>query len=653
MKNLWDETAAAECSSALDECVYGSRLLGGDSDLVLHGGGNTSVKAPWFDVTGRGIEALYVKGSGWNLASIEPQGFTPLPLSRLIELASLDELSDPDMVASLAAAKLDANAPQPSIETLLHAGLPHRAVQHSHADSIISLTNLADGERRIRGIYGDRVIVVPYVKPGFDLAKAVARLWETEAHSATVGMVLLGHGLFTFGDTTSEAYRRHHELIAMADAELGPESEKPKAHQSAVAPLRVSEVRADISRHAGRPMIVRRDSSSAALTFANRADLAEAAGQGPLTPDHVIHTKPLPSIGSDIDAYVRQYTEYFEAHRHRSPSELTMLDPAPRVVLDPELGMLTAGVDAKRAGVVADIYRHTMTVIGRAQDRFGGWVALPIGDLFDVEYWDLEQAKLRRAGEPPEFAGRVALITGAASGIGRACASEMLARGAAVVGLDLADTVPEAFDSPAWLGLTADITDRQAIDRAIEAAVDTFGGIDMLVLSAGIFGKSRPIAELDGDEWSRVMAVNLDANAAIMSAIHPYLALAPGGGSVVVIASKNVSAPGPGAAAYSASKAALTQLARVAALEWAPDGIRVNCVHPDAVFDTGLWTEELLKQRADHYRMSVSDYKRRNLLSVEVTSITVGRVVADLCGPDFAATTGAQIPVDGGNERVI
>jgi len=213
--------------------------------------------------------------------------------------------------------------------------------------------------------------------------------------------------------------------------------------------------------------------------------------------------------------------------------------------------------------------------------------------------------------------------------------------------------VPAAFDSPAWLGLTADITDQQTVGRAIEAAVDSFGGIDMLVLSAGMFGESRPIAELDGNEWSRVMAVNVDANAAIMSAVHPYLSLAPGGGSVAVIASKNVPAPGPGAAAYSASKAALTQLARVAALEWAADNIRVNCVHPDAVFDTGLWTNELLQQRADHYAMSVTDYKRRNLLSVEVTSATVGRVVADLCGPDFGATTGAQIPVDGGNERVI
>ncbi len=653
MKNLWSDSDAASCRSPLDECVYGSRLLGGDPDLVLHGGGNTSVKAPWVDVTGREVDALYVKGSGWDLATIEPQGFTPLPLDRLIELASLDELSDPDMVASLAAAKLDAAAPQPSIETLLHAGLPHRAVQHSHADAIISLTNLTDGERRIRSLYGDRVIVVPYVKPGFDLAKAVARLWESDSCSSTIGMVLLGHGLFTFGDTTGEAYLSHHQLILMAEDQLGPDAEASDQHHPAVAPLDISRLRADISRQAGRPMIVRRDSSAAALAFANRPDVVEASQRGPLTPDHVIHTKPVPLVGRDVDGYAERYGEYFLAQSAGSASDLTMLDPSPRVVIDPELGMLTAGIDAKRAAAVSDIYRHTMKVISRAQDRFGGWVALPISDLFDVEYWDLEQAKLRRAGEPPEFAGRVALVTGAASGIGRGCAAELLDRGAAVVGLDLAPNVAEAFDSPAWLGITADITDSSAVDTAIAAATDAFGGIDIAVLSAGVFGRSQPIAELDPGEWSKVISVNLDANAGIMSALHPHLALAPGGGNVVVVASKNVAAPGPGAAAYSASKAALTQLARVAALEWASDDIRVNCVHPDAVFDTGLWTDELLAQRAEHYDLSVDDYKRRNLLSTEVTSATVGRLVAELCGPTFAATTGAQIPVDGGNERVI
>jgi len=660
VRNLWDDNAAEACLTALDECVYGSRLLGGDPDLVLHGGGNTSVKAPWVDVTGREIPALYVKGSGWDLATIEPQGFTPLPVARLLELADLDELSDPDMVAALAAAKLDPSAPQPSIETLLHARLPHRAVQHSHADAIISLTNLADGERRIRDLYGDCLIVVPYVMPGFDLAKAVSDLWERESHGGTIGMVLLNHGLFTFGDTTRQAYGRHHELMAMAQEALAiPTAEAPRSNGAAdaplVSPVDVARIRHDISRHAGRPMIVMRDSSEEVRRFVARDDLATATQQGPLTPDHVIHTKPWPSVGRNIDAFADRYTRYFETNSHRvdGHDDIRMLDPAPRVVLDPELGMLSAGSDVKRARIVADIYRHSMRVIARSQDQLGGYLALPEGDLFDVEYWDLEQAKLRRSGPPPEMAGRVALVTGAASGIGRGCAAELLARGAAVAGIDLADTTADTFDSPAWLGIAADVTDARAVDRAITSTIEQFGGIDIVVLSAGVFGRSQSVADLDMEEWAKVMTVNLDANASIMSKVHPYLVLAPGGGSVAVIASKNVPAPGPGAAAYSSSKAALTQLARVAALEWASDGIRVNCVHPDAVFDTGLWTDDTLTQRADHYGLTVDEYKRRNLLSTEVTSATVGRLVAELCGETFCATTGAQIPVDGGNERVI
>ncbi len=658
MKNLWDAQVAAECHTALDECVYGSRLLGGDPSLVMHGGGNTSVKAPFIDVTGRTIDALYVKGSGWNLATIEPRGFTPLPLDRLLDLAQLDELSDPQMVSALAAAKLDPSAPQPSVETLLHARIPHRAIQHSHADAIVSLTNLNDGERRVRELYGDRLIVVPYVMPGFDLAKTVGELWATESHDHTVGMILLNHGLFTFADTTSEAYRLHHEMVTLAEASLGIDNESPMDQPTPLIdrhvadPIGIAEIRSDISRVAGRPMIVTQELSPDVRAFTGRDDLEAATQQGPLTPDHVLLTKPWPMLGRNVDQFASRYRGYFEANRGEDES-LDMLDPAPRVVLDDDLGMLTAGAGVAQALAVADIYRHSIRVISRAQDRFGGYVGLSPQNLFNVEYWDLEQAKLRRSGLPPEMSGRVAMVTGAASGIGRGCANELLDRGAAVVGLDISGDVAATFDSPAWLGITADITDPEAVTNSISEAVSRFGGIDMAVLSAGVFGRSQTISELDPSEWSRVMAVNLDSNAAMLSALHPYLALAPGGGSVVVIASKNVPAPGPGAGAYSASKAALTQLARVAALEWAPEGIRVNCVHPDAVFDTGLWTEETLAARAANYGLSIHEYKRRNLLSVEITSATVARLVAEMCGPTFAATTGAQIPVDGGNERVI
>jgi NAD(P)-dependent dehydrogenase (short-subunit alcohol dehydrogenase family) len=314
--------------------------------------------------------------------------------------------------------------------------------------------------------------------------------------------------------------------------------------------------------------------------------------------------------------------------------------------------MATVGRTAKDAAIVADIYRHTIEIILRAT-ALEAYQALPAQDLFEVEYWELEQAKLRKQGNPPPFAGEVALVTGAASGIGRACVEAFLARGAAVVGLDIDPAITQLPARPDFQGLQCDVTDGAALEAALEVAVRAFGGLDMLVLNAGIFPASRRIADLSSAEWQRTMRVNLDANLVLLREAHPLLKLAPRGGRVAVIGSKNVPAPGPGAAAYSASKAALNQLARVAALEWGADGIRVNTLHPNAVFDTGIWTEEVLRARAENYGLSVEEYKRNNVLGVEVTSRDVAELAAEVCGPRFARVTGAQIPVDGGNERVI
>jgi NAD(P)-dependent dehydrogenase (short-subunit alcohol dehydrogenase family) len=291
-------------------------------------------------------------------------------------------------------------------------------------------------------------------------------------------------------------------------------------------------------------------------------------------------------------------------------------------------------------------------VILRAE-ALGGYRALSEEELFEFEYWDLEQAKLRRAGAAPMFAGEIACVTGAASGIGKACVDALLKRGAAVVGLDIDSQVTSGKQRPDYLGLQCDATSEKAIGAALESAVRNFGGLDMLILNAGVFPAGTPIESLDGTEWRRVFSVNLDANLTLLRESYPLLKLAPRGGRVVVIGSKNVAAPGPGVAAYSASKAALTQLARVAALEWGVAGIRVNTIHPNAVFDTGIWTEDILKARAASYGISVEEYKRNNVLGTEVRSSDVGELAAELCGPVFAKITGAQIPVDGGNERVI
>jgi rhamnose utilization protein RhaD (predicted bifunctional aldolase and dehydrogenase)/NAD(P)-dependent dehydrogenase (short-subunit alcohol dehydrogenase family) len=646
MQNRWIDPSVG--SSPIEQCVYGSRLLGSDSSLVLHGGGNTSVKEPYVDITGIKIDALYVKGSGWDLSTIEAAGFAPLRMSRLLELLELEAISDQDMMRELSAARLDPGAPQPSVESLLHAFLPHAAVQHSHADVIVNLTNVNNGEARVREALGDEVVVVPYVMPGFDLARLVRRAWPT--NSPATGMVLMNHGLFTFGDTTRQAYDRHVELITRAEQYLGPPSAASVRPLPPSNPVELAEFRRKISEVASAPMIVRRHSDPDVARFVARPDLTSLANRGPLTPDHVIRTKRVPLIGRDVDQFVREYTEYFEANRRRTGRELQMLDPAPRVVLDPEWGMLTAGRNLAEAEIAADIYHHTIPVLERAEDQLGGYQALSPEDLFDCEYWDLEQAKLKRSGPAPEFVGMVALVTGTASGIGRACAIELLGRGAVVVGFDIADpTIKE----PGCLELQLDVTNHRDQHAAIAQAIDDFGGIDIAVVGAGVFGETQSVADLDLDSWDRVMAVNVRAVGALLRDLEPFLRRSPVGGRVAVVASRNATAPGKGAAAYSASKAALTQLARVAALEWAEAGVRVNIVHPDGVFDTGIWTEDLVQSRAAAYGLEAEDYKRRNLLKIEVSARTVATIVVDLCSDRYRATTGAQIPIDGGNERVI
>ncbi|MFI6130833.1 bifunctional aldolase/short-chain dehydrogenase [Micromonospora sp. NPDC051141] len=652
MRNRWSAADAPDGSAPIARLVYASRLLGADTGLVLHGGGNTSVKTTVTDLTGEPVAVLHVKGSGSDLATMDESGFTALRLERLRALLRLERLGDSEMMNELRCARLDARAPDPSVETLLHALLPHPVVLHSHADALLALTNQPDGARLVEELYGDSVVVVPYVMPGFDLARRCADLYPARAHAGTVGMVLLHHGLFTFGADAEEAYRRHIDLISLAEERVGlPRPPVAPVPPPPVDRVRLARLRRDVSATANAPMLLSRHEDPAVRAFLDRPDLAAVATRGPVTPDHVLRTKRIPLVGADPAGYADAYRRYVEQHRSRARTTLTMLDPAPRVILDPELGMLTTGRSAAETLMARDIYRHTVDVI-EAAEAVSGYRALPAEDIFDVEYWELEQAKLRRGGPTPEFAGEVAVVTGAASGIGRACAEALLARGACVVALDRDPSVG-ASDGPARLGLTVDVTDAAAVDAALDAAVDRFGGVDIVVAAAGIFPPSRAIADPDPAGWQRTMAVNAESVAHLLGRAHPLLALAPRGGRVVVIASRNALAPGPGAVAYSASKAAVTQVARVAALEWAGDGIRVNVLHPDAVFDTGLWSPEVLDARARHYGLTVAEYKRRNLLGAEITSARVGELAATLCGEPFAATTGAQISVDGGNERVI
>jgi len=657
MQSLWRDDEAAAYPGELGLRVYTSRLLGRERSLVLHGGGNTSVKISEPDRFGDSRDVLYVKGSGWDLETIEARGFAPVRLDHVRRLGSLDRLSDPEMMTELATSTLVSGAPAPSVEAILHAAIPHRYVDHTHADAVLAITNTPSGEAHARAAFGDDVLVLPYLMPGFDLARYVAREFPRQATSRTIGIVLMRHGAFSFGATARESYERMIDVASRAEAYL--------ARHGAWTIVRGEHRRtADVPRHelaalrrrvcdaAGAPLVMRVRSDERALDFARHADVGRRSQQGPATPDHAIRTKRIPMLGGDVAGYADQYRAYFAEHAATAKAPKTMLDPAPRLVLDPRIGLASLGRTARDASIAEELYEHTMDVILRAE-ALERYEALPARDIFDVEYWDLEQNKLKQAGAPPMFAGEVALVTGAASGIGRACVDALLRRGAAVVALDRAPEVTALHARADFLGVRCDVTDARAVDAAIDQGVRAFGGVDMVVLNAGVFGPSRTIGELADEDWRGIMGVNVDAALRLMRVCHPLLRLAPRPGRVVMIGSKNVPAPGPGAAAYSASKAALTQLARVAALEWGGDGIRVNTVHPNAVFDTALWTPELLAARAQRYGMTVDEYRRNNVLRVEVTSRDVAELVAEMLGPLFAKTTGAQVPIDGGNERVI
>ena len=656
MKSLWSDREAEQFRGDLGLRVYTSRLLGRDKSLVLHGGGNTSVKIREKTLFGEEETILYVKGSGWDLETIEPQGFSPVLLAHVLRLAELPSLSDPEMVNQLVTHMLKAAAPAPSIETILHGLMPQKFVDHTHADAVLSVTNTRDGEKRIREIYGKRCVVIPYLIPGFDLAQFCAKEFRARGTKDTVGMVLLNHGIFSFGETARESYERMIELVTLAEEYLDSKRAWSVSTNHFTAGTADANAQATLRRRlsdtAGAPLILKTAISERTLGFAQHPEIARISQQGPATPDHVIRTKRTPMLGTDVDRYVAEYRRYFGEHAPKAKEPKTMLDPAPRVVLDPAFGLATAGRTAKDTVIVEEIYDHTIDVILRAE-ALGGFQALAPKDIFDVEYWDLEQAKLKKGGKPQAFSGEVALVTGAASGIGKAAVEAFLARGAAVAGLDVDPRIESLHARPDFVGLRCDVTDDKQVELAIGRAVMAFGGIDMLVLNAGIFTASRKIADLPTEEWRKAMAVNLDANLLLMRICHPFLKLAPHGGRVVVIGSKNVPAPGPGASAYSASKAALNQLARIAALEWGADGIRINTVHPNAVFDTGLWTEEVLAQRAKQYAMTVEEYKTNNVLRTQVGSHDVAELAAEMCGALFAKTTGAQVPVDGGNERVI
>jgi rhamnose utilization protein RhaD (predicted bifunctional aldolase and dehydrogenase)/NAD(P)-dependent dehydrogenase (short-subunit alcohol dehydrogenase family) len=656
MKSQWNEKEFTRCGEhPLDQRVYTTRLIGSESDLVLHGGGNTSVKTETQNVFGETEKVLYVTGSGSDLATIDRSGFTPVRLEALQRMAELDELADAEMVRLMRTATTDAGAPNPSVEAILHAIIPFKYVDHTHADAVVTITNTDKGTERIGQIYGDRMFIVPYVMPGFLLAKEIYNMTRDINWEQIEGMILLNHGVITFGNDATTAYVRMIQIVTVAEDYLEkraavetPENAAPEQKLGELAALRKA-----VSGAYGGALIARVNAGPEAVHFSSMLNVEELSGRGPLTPDHVIWTKRLPMVlgespGESVARYVGEYREYFDRN---TDGTLTCLDPAPRWVVWPDHGVVAFGRNWREASIVSEITGHTVRAILQGEG-LGGWRPLGEEDVFDVEYWELQQAKIERLGAPPPMSGKVAVVTGGASGIGRACVESLNEKGAAVLALDVDPSVTEMFEADDVWGLKCDIADPDEVARSVESAVRHFGGIDILVSNAGIFPPSQTLADMEADTWNYSIDVNLSGHQYVLKACIPFLehGIEP---AVVVIGSKNVPAPGRGAAAYSVAKAGLTQLARVAALELGPKGIRVNTLHPDHIFDTGIWTDEVLEGRARHYGMSVEEYKTRNLLKVEIVSRDVAELVCVLAGPAFSKTTGAQVPIDGGNDRVI
>ncbi|MEM6994652.1 MAG: bifunctional aldolase/short-chain dehydrogenase [Myxococcota bacterium] len=662
MKSQWSDADAAHAVATWGSLpgsnadvamrVYTSRLIGREASLVLHGGGNTSVKTTLDDDTGTPTKVLCVKGSGWGLDDIEPAGLPAVRLETLSELRRRAALSDEAMVNAARIRLLDAAAPNPSVETLLHAFLPHTFVDHSHADAILTLVCQPDAEARCRSLFGDRLAMVPYVMPGFALAKLAAEVYE--AHPECEGLLLRNHGLFTFGATARESYERHIAAVTTAERAVAtapaPAAPAPTVSWAELAPMLRGRLQI--------PAVLTLRDGPAPRAFADHPALVDRCGRGPMTPDHVIRTKPWPMvldvasrpeaewperIEAALAAYRARYIAYFEAQRGAKKVERTMLDPEPRITVVPGLGVVAAGSDPGAAAKAADLYEHTATVIDDAE-RLGRYAPLPEADLFDMEYWSLEQAKLGKR-RPAEFAGQVVIVTGAAAGIGAATVERFAAAGAIVVALDREPSVEDLTGSGARLGVVVDVRDRAAVDAAVTLCVEQFGGLDGIVSNAGAAPQS-PIADCPPEQLQDSLAVNLLSHQWLAQAASRVLVAQGRGGWLLFNASKAAFNPGAGFVPYAVAKAGLVALMKQYAIEGAPHGIRSNAVNADRV-RTGLLDLADVEARAAARGLSADAYFRSNLLGREVTAGDVADAFAALARA--RSTTGAVLPVDGGN----
>jgi len=677
MNSRWDDAAVGNLDG-LGLLVYASRLIGAETSLVVWGGGNTSIKLAERDYRGREVRVLRVKGSGSDLKSIEKRHFPGVRMDDVLALLERQDMGDQEMVDYLAHALQEPASPRPSIETLLHGFLPAEAVIHTHADAIVSLTNNDHAAVVLREIYGAEVIALPYRRPGFLISREVAETFGR--HPKAKALLLEKHGTICWGATVKEAYLSTVDLISRAEEAIAHRAKGRVRFGSVAVPAASPEERRKIALAVGpvlrgvvgreRRVVMGFDDAPDVLEFSCSTEAAALSRIGPATPDHTIYTKRLPcfaavddprdpaavaeAIKAAVERFVDDYTTYVKAGGGTAPA-----DPFPRVITVAGLGMFTTGKDRRTAGIVSDIYHHTISVLGAATS-FGAYVSLSAQEAFDVEYWPLELYKLSQAPPEKELARRIVLVTGGASGIGRAAALRLAAEGAHVVVGDLdaagarkvADEVVAAVGPARAIGLGMDVASEASVRSAFEEAVLAYGGLDIVVSNAGI-AHSSPVDEMTLADWERSFAVNSTGHFLVAREGMRVLKAQGLGGAFVFVATKNVMSPGKDFAAYSAAKAAEAQLAKVLALEGGPHGIRSNIVNPDAVFrDSKLWSEDVRRERARAQGISVEQledfYRKRNILAAPILPEDVAEAVLFLASERSAKTTGCTITVDGG-----
>jgi rhamnulose-1-phosphate aldolase/alcohol dehydrogenase len=671
--NRWSTERAAGLSP-LELLAYRSNLLGSDRSVANWGGGNTSTKSTEWDFRDRPTRVLWVKGSGSDLATIRPDQFTALRMEDVLPLLGRESMTDEELVAYYEHAVLKPGQPRASIETPLHSMLPFEHIDHTHPDAIIALCAIPSGAELAQRLWDGRAVWVDYERPGFSLGKKIALAVRERPDAACV--LMAKHGLVTWGASAEECYANTIDAIACAAEALAERTDARRVfgvgervpsvdHSAIVAAL--PALRGAVSRR--RPMVLRLDISDNARAFVNRPDVGELASAGPACPDHLVHTKPFPLVlpataVGDLPRAFRDGVAEFEQHyaayvvRHAGDG-IAMRDPAPRVVLVPGVGVITTGPDAAQAGVASALYERAIAVLSTTAG-LGGFAPLTEAETFGVEYWPMELYKLSLLPPPKELAGQVALVTGGASGIGRAVVQRLAEAGAHVVIADrnaagaseVAESLVAQYGDGRALSVEMDVTDEAAVTRAFSQMVVAYGGVDIVVSNAGI-STSHPVEETTLGEWNLNMSVLGTGYFLVAREAFKVLRAQDRGGSVVFVASKNGLVGGRNASAYSSAKALEIHLARCLAEEGGAAGIRVNTVNPDAVLQgSSIWNSAWREQRAATYGIQPDQleehYRARTTLKVNVFAEDIAEAVLFFASARSAKSTGNMLNVDGG-----